>query len=382
MLVAVKGTDDERVASARPKRVAFRVWRKLARRWASFRGRGWHSDNVVLHSFGNERLGVVEEVNTSGADVVNLHWISGLLSVRDIGKIRKPLVWTLHDMWAFCGAEHYAPDEPTARFRTGYSNDNRLPGERGPDLDRRTWLAKRRAWAKQRFTLVSNSHWTAKCARESRLFVDSRIEVIPYPLDTENVWKPISQLAARAALGIPGTGALVLVGAMGGLKDPRKGGDLFFQAVWEVARRRPDASVGVFGGEQDDGKRSWPLPVHWLGAIRDDRLLALVYSAANVMVVPSRQEAFGQTASEAQACGTPVAGFDIGGIPDIVSHQETGWLARPFDPVDLAEGILWMLENDERQARLRRASRTRAVAEFAEAVVAAKYAALYDQVTG
>lgn len=102
----------------------------------------FRTDNLIMHSFGEESAGVVDEINACDADVLNIHWIAKLLSIDDIGRLRKPLVWTLHDMWAFCGGEHVVDDDPDARFRVGYLPDNRPPGESGPDLNRIAWEAK------------------------------------------------------------------------------------------------------------------------------------------------------------------------------------------------------------------------------------------------
>jgi glycosyltransferase involved in cell wall biosynthesis len=115
-------------------------------------------------------------------------------------------------------------------------------------------------------------------------------------------------------------------------------------------------------------------PIHYTGHLHDDLSLRALYSAADALVVPSRQEAFGQTASESQACGTPVVAFDIGGLPDIVEHQRTGYLARAFDVEDMAAGIRWVLG-----ANLKQASRERAVARFSNAIVAEQYRSVYDQ---
>jgi len=381
MRVPHRGTEDDRVIAGTPQTIIARLAQKMRRRWLSHTRRGWHTDNPILHTFGQIGAGLVDEINASDADVLNLHWISEMLSVADIGRLKKPIVWTLHDMWAFCGGEHYVPDDASARFRQGYRADNRPPGERGPDLNRQTWEAKRRAWARQGFTIVSPSLWLADCARQSVLFADAAVHVIPNPLNTVNAWRPIPREAARVALGLPPDKKLILMGADGGVADPRKGGDLLRDAVARVSARQPgDVELMIYGQGKPARNEIWPCPVHWLGVVRDDRVLALAYSAADVMVVPSRQEAFGQTALEAQACGTPVVAFDIGGLPDIVIHRETGWLAKAFDTEDLAEGILWVLGDGERWQALSRAARERAVERFSPQVVARQYVQVYEQV--
>jgi len=342
--------------------------------------RGWQTDNTTLHTFGHIGAKLVEELNSSDADVLHLHWISKMLSVKDIGRLKKPIVWTLHDMWPFCGGEHYAPDD-AARFRKGYNAHNRPLWESGPDLNRRTWMAKRRAWAQQHFSLVCPGEWLAGCARDSVLFAQSQVQVIPNCLDTLHTWRAIPRDVARIELGLPLDKKLIMFGADGGVADPRKGAD-FLREGLELALSKKAHSVEllVFGqSNSKDGDR-WPCHVHWLGTVRDDRVLALAYSAADVMVVPSRQDNLPNTAIEAQACGTPVAAFNVGGLPEIVTHRKTGWLAKPFDIIDLAEGMMWLIDDDERQQILSEAARRQAVARFSESVVAAEYVELYRSV--
>jgi glycosyltransferase involved in cell wall biosynthesis len=381
MRVLHRGTGDDRVDSGTPPPIAARLTQKLQRRWLSYSHKGWHTDNPILHTFGHLSAGLVDELNTCDADILNLHWISEMLSVKDIGRLKKPIVWTLHDMWAFCGGEHYAPDDAAARFRQGYRANNRPPGERGPDLNRQTWKAKRRAWARQCFTIICPSRWLADCARHSVLFADAAVHVIPYPLDTDKTWRPIPREVACVALSLPPDKKLILMGAEGGVADPRKGGDLLHDALALVAARQSgDVELMIYGQEQPQGENTWPCPVHWLGVVRDDRVLALAYSAADMMVMPSRQDNLPNTAVEAQACGTPVVAFDIGGLPDIVIHRVSGWLAKAFDTVDMAEGILWVLGDSKRWQGLSRTAREKAVERFSPGVIAEQYGRVYEQV--
>ncbi len=374
------GTGDKHVVAGAPQRsVTTKLVEKLYIRCISHTQRRWFTDNSVLHTFGQIGARLVDELNASDANLLNLHWISNMLSVADIGRLKKPIVWTLHDMWAFCGGEHYVLDDDTSRFRQGYRADNRPPGEHGPDLNRRTWEAKCRAWGRQQFTIVCPSQWLARCARESVLFYGSQVLVIPNCLDTSYTWRPIPRVVARNALGLPLDKKLILFGADGGVGEPRKGGDLLRQAICRVVSCWPHhCELLIFGQNKAKDDDNWPCHVHWLGMVRDDRVLALAYSAADVMVVPSRQDNLPNTAVEAQACGTPVVGFNIGGLPDIVSHRETGWLAEAFNAVDMAEGLMWLIEDNARHVALATASRIQAVARFSEPVVAGKYAELYE----
>lgn len=381
MRVLHNGTGDPTVTGGNAKSLLRRVLGKVYQRLTARSQLGWHTDNPIRHTFWQEGADLVEELNSCDADILHVHWVSGMLSVGDVGRLRKPIVWTLHDMWAFCGGEHYAPDDAQARFRVGYRADNRPKGERGPDLNRKTWNLKRQAWANQRFTFVSPSQWLADCVRGSALLGQHPVRVVPNPLDTLYPWRPVPQDLARTALGLPLGAKLILMGADGGVRDPRKGGDLLRATVARVIEqmRGDEIHLVIYGQAGSAGTDIWPCPMHWLGAVYDDRLLALVYSAANVMVVPSRQDNLPNTALEAQACGTPVVAFDIGGLPDIVDHQETGWLAPAFDTDSLANGIEWVLSDELRARALGARARERTVARFSPQKVAAEYLRIYHK---
>ena len=114
-----------------------------------------------------------------------------------------------------------------------------------------------------------------------------------------------------------------------------------------------------------------------MGHEQDEVTLALLYNAADVVVLPSRQEAFGQTASEAQACGIPVVAFSYSGLLDVVAHRETGYLARAFDIEDMAEGLNWILNDTDRRGVLGRAARVRAMQLWSPEVVVQQYQAVY-----
>jgi glycosyltransferase involved in cell wall biosynthesis len=167
---------------------------------------------------------------------------------------------------------------------------------------------------------------------------------------------------------------LLLFGAMGGGLDPRKGFGLLSGALEYLRGEVPALELVIFGELAPRNPPDLGFPVHYTGHLHDDFSLRARYSAADALVVPSRQEAFGQTASEAQACGTPVVAFNIGGLPDIVEHHRTGYLAKAFDVADLAAGIAWVLGED-----LRQASREQVVERFSNAVVAEQYRAVYER---
>jgi glycosyltransferase involved in cell wall biosynthesis len=212
---------------------------------------------------------------------------------------------------------------------------------------------------------------------------DWPITVIPSPIDL-NVWAPCDQAQARALLGLPADRPLVLFGAMGGSDDSRKGADLLLAALQRLriqvaGKPLEQLDLVVFGQSRPAQPPDLGFPIHYSGHLHDDLSLRLLYAAADVMVVPSRQEAFGQTASEAHACATPVVAFATGGLVDIIDHQITGALAQPFDPLSLAAAIRWVLEDPQRRRQLGAAARQRAESLWDPARVAGLYAEVYGQ---
>jgi|LakMenE18May11ns_1017448.scaffolds.fasta_scaffold9959605_32 glycosyltransferase involved in cell wall biosynthesis len=319
-----------------------------------------------------------DRINVSDADVVHLHWVQGeMLSIADIGRIRKPIVWTLHDMWAFCGAEHYTTD---CRWRDGYCADNRPAHENGFDLNRSTWQRKRKRWRRP-VQIVCPSQWLADCVRASALMREWPVAVVPYPIDLER-WQPIEQHFARDLLGLPQDCPLLLFGALGGGTNSRKGADLLFSALTQL-RIEPsmqDLQLVVFGQHPPMTPPQLEFPVHYTGHLHDDLSLRTLYSAADVMVVPSRHDNLPNTGLEAHACGTPVVAFKTGGLPDIVDDRVTGALAEPFEPASLAAAIRWVLEDPLRRRALGAAARERAERIWAPARVAGLYEDLYERV--
>lgn len=335
--------------------------------------RKMHTGNPVLHSPAIFASDWPRRLNQVEADVVHLHWLAfEMMSVSDIGALRKPVVWTLHDMWAFCGAEHYTDD---FRWQEGYHSTNRPAHESGFDLNRWTWERKRRHWTRP-FHIVTPSRWLAQCVSESVLMADWPVTVVPYFIDS-SVWRPLGREKARGILNLPKDVPLLLFGATGGAKDPRKGFDLLLGALGHLRGEFPGLELVVFGQSAPEQPLALGFSVHYMGALHDDVSLALLYSAVDAFVLPSRQDNLPNTGLEAHACGTPVIGFDVGGLPDIVVHQETGYLARPFDTVDLAYGIRWVLSDSNRLACLGQAARVRACTEWSQTRVAAGYDAVY-----
>jgi glycosyltransferase involved in cell wall biosynthesis len=320
--------------------------------------------------------GVVDCINALQPDVVHLHWIAGgMLRIEDIVRIKAPIVWSLHDMWPFTGGCHY--DENCGAFRQQCGGCKVLQSPKSKDLSRRVYQRKQAAFQQKKdITLVGLSRWLADEAVASSLFSAEQVVNIPNPIDTQ-VFAPFDQVAARNLLNLPQDTKLILFGAMGATSDPRKGYIELSQALQKLQTQ--DAELVVFGASQPQKSAEFPQPAHYLGRLHDDVALRVLYSAADVVLVPSLQENLSNAIMESLACGTPVVGFDIGGNSDLVDHKTNGYLAEPFDVNDLAKGIDWVLNSTE-YGILSGNARNKVLQNFDNKVVAPKYIELYQSV--
>ena len=292
-----------------------------------------------------------------------------MLSVKDISKIKKPIVWTLHDMWAFSGAEHLSYKE---RWKDGYSNNkNSLFFW---DLNRFIWKQKKRHWTKS-IHIVSPSLWMNDCAGKSPLMKYWPRKVIPNCLDTK-FWKAIDKNAARKMLQLPLDKPLLCFGTFNENNSFHKGADLLNAALEKLENKIPELEIITFGNVANDHSLCEKFPIHNLGFIQDELLMRAVYSASDVIAVPSRNESFGLVASEAMACSRPVVCFDSCGLKDIVDHKVNGYLAKSFNTSDFAMGILWLMEN-ENSKLLSEAARNKVQRLFSEKIVAQQYLDFY-----
>ncbi|MHC4503855.1 MAG: glycosyltransferase family 4 protein, partial [Planctomycetota bacterium] len=314
------------------------------------------------------------------ADVIHLHWVARFVDYRAFlpaAAERAPLVWTLHDMNPFTGGCHY--DRDCGRYRESCGACPQLGSARDGDLSRAVWRRKSSALSRiraGRLHVVANSSWLADESRSGPLLGRFPTSVIQLGLDGE-VFKPGDRRCARRVLGVPAEARVILFVAHS-VDSRRKGFALLVEAVrslegsenlflLSVGRGRPEAPVGKARA------------MH-LGYVGNDTFLSAAYNAADVLAIPSLQEAFGQTACEAMACGTPVVGFDAGGIPDMVRPGVTGLLVPVGDTAALARAIGGLLGDDAKREEMAAACRKVAVEEYSLELQARRYAELYERI--
>jgi len=296
--------------------------------------------SISLMGLNISKLKIVQD-----ADVIYLHWINNnfvsISSIAKLLKLGKPIVWFLHDMWPMTGGCHHSFE--CIKYQSQCEYCDLLKSNKKKDISSKIFNKKLRLFSSyQNLKIITPSEWLGDCAKKSALFTHIKVRVIPNMIDI-TIFKPIDKQYARNILNLPENKKIILFGADMGVSNPYKGWGYLKDALKNI---NPSYIIVTFGGESIDlSLNDTTFPAYNFGRLFDDYSLALLYNACDVFVIPSLAEAFGQTALEAITCGTPAVGFNVGGIPDIISHKVTGYLSNYKDAYDLSVGINWVLDN-------------------------------------
>ena len=381
MFVREKESDDDAVREFTPS-TDFVSWAR--RRWRHewvYRSITPYDRPDGYEKFSDDRTRygarVVEQLPT--ADLYNLHLVANFVDLEAFfERTTAPVVWTLHDMVAFTGGCHYTAG--CTRFVDRCGRCPQLGSSEDDDLSRAIWERKKTVYGEAidegRLHVATPSNWLAEEARRSALLGEAPVDVIPYSLDTDT-FRPREGDELQAALEIPSSHRVLLFVA-GNTAKRRKGMSLLVRAFEE--RPPDDVTLVSIGGNSPPVPERVP-HVH-LGSINSDLLLSVFYSMADVFVIPSRQDNLPNTVLEAMACGTPVVGFEAGGIPDMVRPGETGWLAEAEDATALREAIGRSLASEDTRTERAKRCREIVVEEYDLPVQAQQYRELYDRVLG
>lgn len=279
------------------------------------------------------------------ADIIYLHWINSDYidadEIEQVLQMKKPVYWVLHDMFPITGGCHYAMQcnqyQKSCQFCPFFEKNRKRAYEQ---LNQKIELAN---YHNLRF--IATTFWMRECARKSSVAQKVPVYQIPYCLETKK-FKPLDKVLARELFGIQADKKVIMFGAQAALYNYYKGFS-FFQSALELLAKEVDDKrniiILIFGSCYNQVlDEAIPFETKFLGHLYDEFSLIMAYNCADVFVIPSLAEAFGQTIIESMACNTPVVGFDIGGIPDNV-NEKTGYLAKYCDSVDLKQGIYNML---------------------------------------
>jgi len=316
---------------------------------------------------------LIRKIKEISPDIINLHWVNGsFLSVnqiKELSKLNKPIIWTLHDSWAFTGGCHIP--HFCKKYEDKCGNCPILCSGKETDLSRNIWLDKENIYDVINFTIVTPSNWLKECAENSSLLKSKSIIRIPNSIDLD-IFILYDKKEARNNLGLSDEKKYLLFGAMFATADNNKGFDLLLKSI-DYLKWESDVELLVFGNKNELEIKT-KIPVRYFGIIREQEKLNQLYSAADVTVVPSRSENFPNTILESFSCGTPVVAFKIGGIPDLIEHKKNGYLAKPFDVEDLARGIEFSLLNP----KIEQTTRSKIKKEYSLEIQASNYIMLYQ----
>ncbi len=302
-----------------------------------------------LFSLANTGESIIRNPYFKEADVIHLHWINAgflsLKSLREILNSGKPVVWTFHDMWPFTGGCHYALD------CIGYTRDCgdcpylKRPGK--GDLSHRIWKKKMKLFKDSMVNVIASSGWLRECVEASSLLHHWPVTTIHNPINSQ-VFKPLDREEACSNLGLDPSKKYILFGAAT-LKSVLKGFNYFLEASRMISGEpgvESDVEILLFGKTRDDVVQSFPLKTRNIAFVQSVGTLVELYSVAHLFVIPSLQDNLPNTIVESMLCGTPVVGFNTGGIPEMIEHKVNGYLAEYKSSSDLAAGMSWVLSTD------------------------------------
>lgn len=320
--------------------------------------------------------------NLEKADIIHIHWINhGFLNPKNVQRLSlfkgKRIFWTLHDSNPITGGCHVRYDCAGFSKECGYCPV--LMSSKQHDLSNKTWQMKNNAYQKLNFQLIAPSKWMQKSAQEASLTKTKTTHFIANALDTD-FFKPKDKLVSRDNLNLPKDCFIVLAGYMPSTSDRHKG----FQQLKEAMRELSNMTnlserkllLLFYGSDDKKMGDEIQIPHLFFGKITDDNILADLYNSADVFLFPSIEESMGYTALESIACGTPVVAFNTSGVTDVIRHKINGYLANLYDSKGLAEGIIWVMDEADRNA-LSENSRNWAVSEFSLKIIAQRHSDLY-----
>lgn len=318
------------------------------------------------------------------ADIINLHWVAqyqSLVTLHRLFSLGKPVVWTLHDQWAFTGGCHYSAG--CEKYQSDCVECPQM--EDDPfNLPAAILKDKLEIFKNADLTIVTPSRWMALCARKSKLFKGLKIEVIPNSLETD-IYTPLPKPEAKEEIGISPQGITMLFGAIDG-SEKRKG---FFELVKAIKfclnedvfqkLLQDDKIRLVCFGRPSEELESIGIPFVALGPLDSDEKIRSAYSAADIFLLPSLEDNLPNTILESMSCGTPVVAFDVGGLPDMVTNGVTGQLVPLSDTRKMGETIIDLIRKPDLRKSMGKEGRKRAEKEYSLSVQAGHYSDLYKE---
>ena len=275
------------------------------------------------------------------SDIIHLNWTGQeLISIDEISKIKKPIIWTIHDMWVPNSTEHFL-DNPNKKKYTLVDLNKNL-------LKKIIFKKKTILYKKKNIHFIANSKWLRDFTLKSDLTKKCKVNVIYNPIET-NIWKRKNEKFSKKNLKLEINKNYILFGAHGGFSNFRKGGDLLIKSLKQLDVNKKNIEIIVLGGDFNASQIFDNYKFHFRKLEKDRIRQVMYHSAAILTVCPSRAESLPQFVVETILCGNPVVSFDVGGIKEIVEHKVNGFIAKPFNTKNFANGIKFCMSNIKRK---------------------------------
>jgi glycosyltransferase involved in cell wall biosynthesis len=341
-------------------------------------------DKSVRFAFSTANTGtdITSEQPVKNADILHLHWVNGgFLSLEDLDQLfqlKKPVIWTLHDMWPFTGGCHYSGT--SEKFLNQCGNCHFLNNPSPHDISNKGWIKKNDIYNRNRnITFVACSNWMRELAQKSSLLKNFEVITIPNPIDTD-IYHKQDKAFSRKKWNVPQDAKVILFGAAN-INHTRKGIKYLIEALHEIKGSsepiKENIHLVVFGKSKGFDFGQIPFPVVNLPVIKSEAQLAEIYSLADVFVLPSLEDNLPNMVMEALSCSTPVVAFNSGGIKDMIDHGENGYLAEFMSVKDMAKGIITVLAENSNSYSIN--ARKKIVENFSYDIIAGKHFQLYQR---
>jgi glycosyltransferase involved in cell wall biosynthesis len=341
-------------------------------------------DKSVRFAFSIANMGVDITKNNlfKEADIIHLHWINGgFLSLNSIHKIlnsSKPIVWTLHDMWFFTGGCHYAGQ--CIAYKTECKNCPMLSNPSGNDISNKIFNIKRNYFSNHTLNIVTCSQWLSNEAKSAALTADANIQSIPNPINTD-LFSPKEKHFLRNKYNIESDKFIVLFGAAN-INDKRKGINFLIDALNYLAIEESvcdNIQIIIFGKNKQLDISLFPFKVYNMGLISTYEKIVDLYSMSDLFVLPSLEDNLPNTVMESLSCGTPVVGFNIGGVAEMIDDNINGAIALEISAESLAKAILRVIKNPKIKT-LGIEARDKVKRSYNNSLIAEKYTTFYEEI--
>lgn len=316
------------------------------------------------------------------ADVIHLHWICGILSIKDIQKLQatgKPMIWTCHDSWPFTGGCHVRYG--CTKYMNTCGQCEMIQSDKSHDHSYRVMKRKMKLLSNSHIVFVAPSKWIMESIKNSAIFSGNQVINIPNAINIYK-FKPLNEIEIEEEIGTNKwkDNINILFGA-GDTKTPYKGYNYLIKALKLLYEKNKSFTkqivLHIVGkSEKDPGIEDMFQCVYW-GYVEKTEKLAAIYNIADFMLYPSLDDNLPNMVMESMACATPVIAFRTGGIPDMINHKQNGFLASYKDEKEMVEGIDWMFNNNQ-ENKLGRNAREKVINCYSEEKIAKQHIELYE----